>query len=222
MRLVSVLACLVRQTNPSTCGQCRPWLELECSPDGFRAERKTVLSKAQSPRVKASQGFYCSGFIQPNKQTQITGSSNHVNLIWWRIPHELLKQFTQHPVGPNCPPLAWTRLESLISVVAGVSVFSYRFCFSTFASTDVHYTPNSLCCCRVVLWYLWRGVPRPEDSSADVTGWNRFVVYNFVLFLSCAILVLCYCYSSLVVLFLIGLVQNSVVGGQFVCLFVCS
>jgi len=25
--------------------------------------------KAQSPRVEASQGVYCSGFIQPNKQT---------------------------------------------------------------------------------------------------------------------------------------------------------
>ena len=33
---------------------------------------KTILGripKAQSPRVKASQGFYYSGFIQPNKQT---------------------------------------------------------------------------------------------------------------------------------------------------------
>ena len=35
----------------------------------FRAESKTVLGKAQSPRVKTSQGFYCSGLIQPNKQT---------------------------------------------------------------------------------------------------------------------------------------------------------
>jgi len=46
---------------------------LECSPGGFRAESKTVLGKAQSPRVEASQGFYCSGFIQPNKQTNKHG-----------------------------------------------------------------------------------------------------------------------------------------------------
>ena len=46
-----------------------PTLELECSPGGFRAESKTVLGKVQSPRVKASQGFYCSGFIRPNNQT---------------------------------------------------------------------------------------------------------------------------------------------------------
>ena len=62
---------LERRTSPSTCGQCRPWLELECSLGGFRADSKTVLGKAQSPRVKASQGFYCSGFInQTNKQNQ--------------------------------------------------------------------------------------------------------------------------------------------------------
>jgi len=30
------------------------------------------LGKAQYPRVKASQGFYCSGFIHPtNKQTNL-------------------------------------------------------------------------------------------------------------------------------------------------------
>ena len=40
------------------------------SPGGFCAESKTVLGKAQYPRVKTSQGFYCSGFINPtNKQT---------------------------------------------------------------------------------------------------------------------------------------------------------
>ena len=38
---------------------------------GFRVEGRTVLSEAQYPRVKASQGFYCSGFIHPtNKQTR--------------------------------------------------------------------------------------------------------------------------------------------------------
>jgi len=46
----------------------------ECSPGGFRAESKTVWGKAQAPRltdeVEASQGFYCPGFIQPNKQTK--------------------------------------------------------------------------------------------------------------------------------------------------------
>ena len=36
---------------------------------GFRAKSRTVLGKAQTPRVEASQGFYYSGFIQPNKQT---------------------------------------------------------------------------------------------------------------------------------------------------------
>ena len=30
--------------------------------------RTPVLGKAQAPRVEASQGFYCPGFIQPNKQ----------------------------------------------------------------------------------------------------------------------------------------------------------
>ena len=39
------------------------------SPGSFRAESKTVLGKAQASRVEASQGFYWSGFIQPNKQT---------------------------------------------------------------------------------------------------------------------------------------------------------
>ena len=49
----------------------RSWLELECSPGGFRAKGRTVLGKAQSPRVKASQGFCYSGFIHPtNKQTK--------------------------------------------------------------------------------------------------------------------------------------------------------
>ena len=65
----SGLVCSVRRTSPSTGGQCRPWLALECSPGGFRAESKTILGKAQYPRVKASQGFCCPGFIQPNKQT---------------------------------------------------------------------------------------------------------------------------------------------------------
>ena len=44
-------------------------LDLEYSPGGFRAESKTVLGEAQAPRVEASQGFDCPGFIQPNKQT---------------------------------------------------------------------------------------------------------------------------------------------------------
>ena len=39
------------------------------SPGGFRAESKTVLGEDRAPRVEASQGFDCPGFIQPNKQT---------------------------------------------------------------------------------------------------------------------------------------------------------
>ena len=48
----------------------------------FCAESKTVLGKAQAPRVEASQGFYCPGFIQPNKQTN---------------KHDLLGGFTSLP-----------------------------------------------------------------------------------------------------------------------------
>ena len=36
---------------------------LEVSPGGFRAEFRTVLGKAQTSRVEASQGVYCPGFI---------------------------------------------------------------------------------------------------------------------------------------------------------------
>ena len=67
----------------------------KCSPGGFRAESKTVLGKAQAPRVEASQRFYCPGFIQSNKQTnkQMTLQAGnaittnfHVKktkMIWW-------------------------------------------------------------------------------------------------------------------------------------------
>ena len=34
----------------------------------MRAEGRTVLDEAQAPRVDASLGFYCSDFIQQNKQ----------------------------------------------------------------------------------------------------------------------------------------------------------
>ena len=43
---------------------CLPWLDLECSLGGFRAEGRPVLGEAQDPRVEASLGVYCSGFIQ--------------------------------------------------------------------------------------------------------------------------------------------------------------
>ena len=48
---------------------------LECSLGGFRAEGRTVLGKAQASRVEASQGFYCLGFIQPIKQTNMSRRS---------------------------------------------------------------------------------------------------------------------------------------------------
>ena len=60
--------------------KCRPWQNLECSPGIFRAESKTVLGKAQSPQMEASQGLYCSGFIQPNKQTNKQTPPRHLNI----------------------------------------------------------------------------------------------------------------------------------------------
>ena len=64
---------------------------LECSLGGFRAKGRTVLGEAQAPREGASQGFYCSGFInKTNKQTKQTklkiGEANQpVNL--WTMPY---------------------------------------------------------------------------------------------------------------------------------------
>ena len=52
----------------------------------FRAESKTVLSKAQSARVEASWGFYCPGFIQPNKQTNKLAEAVFIE---WLLPHNL-------------------------------------------------------------------------------------------------------------------------------------
>ena len=57
---------LFQQTNKQTNNHTNGLL---VSPGGFRAESKTVLGKAQAPRVEACQGFYCLGFIQPKKQT---------------------------------------------------------------------------------------------------------------------------------------------------------
>ena len=68
MRLVQSLACPVGRTSPSTCRQLT-LAGLGVSPGGFRAESRAVLGKSQAPRVEASQGFYYSGFIQPNKET---------------------------------------------------------------------------------------------------------------------------------------------------------
>ena len=62
MRLVSGLACPVSRTSPSTC-RLPTLVGLGVSPGGFRAESRTVLGKAQAPRVEASQGVYYSGFI---------------------------------------------------------------------------------------------------------------------------------------------------------------
>ena len=56
----------------------------KCSPGDFRAESKTVLGKAQSPRVKASQGFYCSGCAK-GKTTTTTGPSwVKLNIHEWK------------------------------------------------------------------------------------------------------------------------------------------
>ena len=49
------------------------------SPGGFRAKSRAVLGIAQAPRVKASQGFYCSGFIQPTKQTKDTNEQENLD-----------------------------------------------------------------------------------------------------------------------------------------------
>ena len=66
MRLVLSLRNPVRRTSPSTC-RLLTLVGLEVSLGCFRAESRTVLGR-QAPRVEASQGFYYSGFIQPNKQ----------------------------------------------------------------------------------------------------------------------------------------------------------
>ena len=61
---------------------------LGVSPGGFRAESRTVLGKAQALRVEASQGFYYSGFIQPNKQT-IKQTLQKDALLIALLPHNL-------------------------------------------------------------------------------------------------------------------------------------
>ena len=66
MRQVSGSRNPVRRTSPSTC-RLLTLAGLGVSLGGFRAESRTVLGR-QVPRVDASQGFYCSCLIQPNKQ----------------------------------------------------------------------------------------------------------------------------------------------------------
>ena len=58
------------QTNRQLVDLSWNWSALRVVFKTSRAESKTVLGKAQYPRVKASQGVYYSGFInQTNKQT---------------------------------------------------------------------------------------------------------------------------------------------------------
>ena len=57
----------LRRTSPSTC-RLLTLAGLGVSPGGFRAESRTVVG-SQAPRVEASQGFYYSSFIQPNKKS---------------------------------------------------------------------------------------------------------------------------------------------------------
>ena len=69
MRQVWSLRNLVRRTSPSTC-RLLTLVGLRVSLGGFRAESRTVLGKAQAPRVEASQGFTIRVlFNQTNKQT---------------------------------------------------------------------------------------------------------------------------------------------------------
>ena len=66
------------QTSQSTCGQCLPQLDLECSPGGFRAESKVFVLKARPSWVKLKRhewkpprSFTVRGlFNQTNKQTK--------------------------------------------------------------------------------------------------------------------------------------------------------
>ena len=87
MRLVWGLRHPVSWTSPSTCSLLT-LAGLGVSQGGFRAESRTVLGKAQAPRVEVSQrfywsgfiqqGFYCSGFINPtNKQTNQTNKQTN-------------------------------------------------------------------------------------------------------------------------------------------------
>ena len=79
------------------CPGWSPLAELECSPGGFRAEGRTVLDEAQYPRVKASRGFYCSGFIHPtNKQTNKVDMSTYGKIegVWFRKKESKPSDFT--------------------------------------------------------------------------------------------------------------------------------
>ena len=67
MRQVSGSRNPVRQTSPSTC-RLLTLAGLGVSLSGFRAASRTILG-SHHPRVEASLGFYYSGFIQTNKQT---------------------------------------------------------------------------------------------------------------------------------------------------------
>ena len=65
--LCGVCVSLVRRTSPLTC-RLLTLVGLGVSLGGFCAKSRTVLGH-QALRVETSQGFYYSGFIQPNKQT---------------------------------------------------------------------------------------------------------------------------------------------------------
>ena len=88
MRLVWGKRNPVRRTSPSTC-RLLTLVGLGVSLGGFRAENRTVLGKAQAPRVEASQGFYSSGFIQTNKQTNKT-SKAHPNPNWGKTIYQIV------------------------------------------------------------------------------------------------------------------------------------
>jgi hypothetical protein len=71
------------------------------SPGGFHAESRTILGKAQAPQVETSQGFYCSGFIQPNKQTNKQKLKQHE----WRLRGFTVRVlFHQTNKQPNSKP----------------------------------------------------------------------------------------------------------------------
>ena len=66
----------------------------QCSPDGFRAKGRIVLGEAQDPRVRASQGVYCSGFInKTNKQTKDKAQAPQKRRVPEKIPGQLEASF---------------------------------------------------------------------------------------------------------------------------------
>ena len=67
MRLVWGLRYPVSRTSPSTC-RLPTLAGLGVSPGGFRAEGRAVLSKAQAPRVEASQGFHLESRLFPRHE----------------------------------------------------------------------------------------------------------------------------------------------------------